>query len=636
MRKDGAKLLWADWLAITIYFVFTIGLGLAVKFRRRRENESAESFFLAGRSLVWWMVGGSIFGSNIGGTHFIGIAGDGAATGIAVVCYEWQASWTLLVLGYFFIPVYLKSGIYTMPEYIQKRYKSQSMRTILTIIALLSYVFTKISIDIYAGCLFFKEALGWNIYLSASIILTITAIYVIVGGLEAVTITDILQVSIMIIGAVVLTILGFKEIGGIEKLWEEYPKSFGRNWRVVENVTNLNETLNKNSTNSCYGLTKYWGNMFRPFDDADYPWFGLWFALPIIEIWYWCTDQVMVQRALAAKNVFHAKAGAIFAGFLKILPMFIMVMPGMISRVLFKDEIACPDAESCERACGNKLSCSNLAYPKLVFNLLPTGLVGLMMAVMLAAVMSSLSSVYNSASTVFTMDIWQRIRPRAGDREKIIVGRIMVAVLVILGIAWLPFIERGGSGRLFRYIQTINFLLGSPMMAIFFVGLVWHRANQAGALGGFAAGVLLAAARFATEYIYSTPACGEADNRPTFASINFMYFGIILFVVTVVVMIVLSLLTKPIPIEELDGLTWATLRKGEENRIVVENNENLEACEKHDIELKQPGEQVEICPSQETLDTEDVLYQSRNEKIICNVCSVILLLVLLFLWVWYR
>ncbi|CAB4010763.1 sodium glucose cotransporter 5-like [Paramuricea clavata] len=365
MRTNNRRLVWEDWLAIAIYFVFTIGLGLAVKFRRGRRQESTESFFLAGRSLVWWMVGGSIFASNIGGTHFIGIAGDGAATGIAVICYEWQASWTLLILGYFFVPVYLTSGIYTMPEYMQKRYQSQSIRTILTFITLVSYVFTKISIDIYAGSVYFREATGWNIYISAFVVLSITAVYVIVGGLEAVTFTDILQVSIMLIGAIILTILGFIEIGGLEKLWEEYPKSFGRNWRTMENVT-VNGTISESHGNSssCYGLTPYWANMFRPFDDPDFPWFGLWFALPIVEIWYWCTDQVMVQRALAAKSVVHAKGGTIFAGFLKILPMFIMVFPGMISRVLYKDDVACPDAESCERACGNKLGCSNLAYPR--------------------------------------------------------------------------------------------------------------------------------------------------------------------------------------------------------------------------------------------------------------------------------
>ncbi|CAB3992850.1 sodium glucose cotransporter 5-like [Paramuricea clavata] len=295
MRTDNRRLVWEDWLAIAIYFVFTIGLGLAVKFRRGRRQESAESFFLAGRSLVWWMVGGSIFASNIGGTHFIGIAGDGAATGIAIICYEWQASWTLLILGYFFLPVYLKSGvIYTMPEYMQKRYQSQSIRTILTFITLVSYVFTKISIDIYAGSVYFREATGWNIYISAFVVLSITAVYVIVGGLEAVAFTDILQVSIMLIGAVILTILGFREIGGIEKLWEEYPKSFGRNWRAIENVT-VNGTISGshgNSSSCNYGLTPYWANMFRPFDDPDFPWFGLWFALPIVEIWYWCTDQV--------------------------------------------------------------------------------------------------------------------------------------------------------------------------------------------------------------------------------------------------------------------------------------------------------------------------------------------------------
>ncbi|XP_044182266.1 sodium/glucose cotransporter 5-like [Acropora millepora] len=567
----------ADWVIIAVYFLGCLVVGLWSKFRKTRlSDETAETYFLAGRSMMWWAVGPSLFASNIGSEHFVGLAGSGAATGIGVVSYEWQACWILLLLGWVFVPIYLRSRVFTMPEFLQKRFQSQWIRTYLTAVALISYVFTKTSVDIYAGSVFLYEAVGWNVYISAACILAITAVYTLLGGLTAVIYTDVLQCTIMILGAIVLAILSFVKVGGYDALWEGYGSAVGKSVLIgaqtmVANSTNstmVNGTMGNGtmgSTNissgleACFKLTPEWGHMFRPIDDPDYPWLGLWTTLPIMGVWYWCTDQVIVQRVIGAKTNVQAKAGSILAGFLKILPIFIMVMPGMIARVLFPDSIACPDPESCLKHCGNEWGCTNNAYPKLVLNVLPVGLVGLMMAVMMAALMSSLSSAFNSSSTIFTVDVWLRFRPQAGEREQLIVGRIVVVLLVIVSICWLPIIQGSAGTQLFVYIQTIQSYLAPPITMVFGLGILWTGLTSAGALSGLLIGFVLGMAKFIAGNVYTTPKCGDEDTRPGFAKMHFMFYAIIIFVVSGTVMVVVSFFTKKVPLNELGGLTWKTI-----------------------------------------------------------------------------
>lgn len=567
----------ADWVIIAVYFLGCLVVGLWSKFRKTRlSDETAETYFLAGRSMMWWAVGPSLFASNIGSEHFVGLAGSGAATGIGVVSYEWQACWILLLLGWVFVPIYLRSRVFTMPEFLQKRFQSQWIRTYLTAVALISYVFTKTSVDIYAGSVFLYEAVGWNVYISAACILAITAVYTLLGGLTAVIYTDVLQCTIMILGAIVLAILSFVKVGGYDALWEGYGSAVGKSVLIgaqtmVANSTNstmVNGTMGNGtmgSTNissgleACFKLTPEWGHMFRPIDDPDYPWLGLWTTLPIMGVWYWCTDQVIVQRVIGAKTNVQAKAGSILAGFLKILPIFIMVMPGMIARVLFPDSIACPDPESCLKHCGNEWGCTNNAYPKLVLNVLPVGLVGLMMAVMMAALMSSLSSAFNSSSTIFTVDVWLRFRPQAGEREQLIVGRIVVVLLVVVSICWLPIIQGSAGTQLFVYIQTIQSYLAPPITMVFGLGILWTGLTSAGALSGLLIGFVLGMAKFIAGNVYTTPKCGQEDTRPGFAKMHFMFYAIIIFVVSGTVMVVVSFFTKKVPLNELGGLTWKTI-----------------------------------------------------------------------------
>lgn len=686
----------ADWVIIAVYFLGCLVVGLWSKFRKTRlSDETAETYFLAGRSMMWWAVGPSLFASNIGSEHFVGLAGSGAATGIGVVSYEWQACWILLLLGWVFVPIYLRSRVFTMPEFLQKRFQSQWIRTYLTAVALISYVFTKTSVDIYAGSVFLYEAVGWNVYISAACILAITAVYTLLGGLTAVIYTDVLQCTIMILGAIVLAILSFVKVGGYDALWEGYGSAVGKSVLIgaqtmVANSTNstmVNGTMgngtmgNTNHTSgleACFKLTPEWGHMFRPIDDPDYPWLGLWTTLPIMGVWYWCTDQVIVQRVIGAKTNVQAKAGSILAGFLKILPIFIMVMPGMIARVLFPDSIACPDPESCLKHCGNEWGCTNNAYPKLVLNVLPVGLVGLMMAVMMAALMSSLSSAFNSSSTIFTVDVWLRFRPQAGEREQLIVGRIVVVLLVIVSICWLPIIQGSAGTQLFVYIQTIQSYLAPPITMVFGLGILWTGLTSAGALSGLLIGFVLGMAKFIAGNVYTTPKCGDEDNRPGFAKMHFMFYAIIIFVVSGTVMVVVSFFTKKVPLNELGGLTWKTIadppishgaigeidcaEKAENGGI---HTEALELLEKKGalgptthIETSLDGNDTtnaveqQYRPNAAVNEESNVLRLVTNEKVrltvvqferedpvlkwFLRIMSVLLIVCLAFLWIFYR
>ncbi|XP_069119421.1 sodium/glucose cotransporter 4-like isoform X3 [Argopecten irradians] len=396
---------WADILIVVSYFIIVIGVGLWSLRRPNRGN--VKSYFLAGRSMPWFAIGASLFSSNIGSEHFVGLAGAGASSGISMVLYEWFVIFLILLCAWLFLPVYISAGVYTLPEYIEKRHGGRKLRTYLCCIALVLYVVSKLAVSIFAGSMFIQMTLGWDMYLSIIVLLVITGVYTILGGLTAVMYTDTFQTTVMILGSLSITVIGFQKVGGLESLKTEY----------MEAIPKI-----RNNATTC-GIPK--DDAFQVFLDpvsGDYPWPGLVLQSSLGCLWYWCCDQVIVQRSLGAKNLSHAKGGSILAGYLKTLPLFLIVFPGMISRVLYPDEVGCVDPEECSRICDNPVGCSNIAYPKLVLELLPVGLRGLLMAVMVSAIMSSLTSIFNSSSTVFTMDIWRRIRVKASQRELLIVG----------------------------------------------------------------------------------------------------------------------------------------------------------------------------------------------------------------------
>uniref|UniRef100_A0A8C2XTB0 Sodium/mannose cotransporter SLC5A10 n=1 Tax=Capra hircus TaxID=9925 RepID=A0A8C2XTB0_CAPHI len=513
-----------DVAIITVYFALNVAVGIWSSCRASRNTVSG--YFLAGRDMTWWPIGASLFASSEGSGLFIGLAGSGAAGGLAVAGFEWNATYVLLALAWVFVPIYLSSEIVTMPEYMQKRYGGQRIRMYLSVLSLLLSVFTKISIDLYAGALFVHICLGWNFYLSTVIMLAITALY---------------------------TIAAFEQIGGYKQLAEAYAQAVPS--RTISNTT-------------CHVPRADAMHMFRDPHTGDLPWTGMTFGLTIMAAWYWCTDQVIVQRSLSARDLNHAKGGSILASYLKMLPMGLIVMPGMISRVLFPDDVGCVVPAECLRACGAEIGCSNIAYPKLVMELMPTGLRGLMVAVMMAALMSSLTSIFNSSSTLFTMDIWRRLRPCAGERELLLVGRLVIVVLVGVSVAWIPVLQGSNGGQLFIYMQSVTSSLAPPVTAVFVLGIFWQRANEQGAFWGLMAGLAVGATRLVLEFLHPAPPCGHPDTRPPILhGVHYLHFAVALFLLSGAVVVAGSLLTPHPQGVQIQSLTWWTLAQDQPSGV---------------------------------------------------------------------
>ncbi|KAJ0065558.1 hypothetical protein NL108_013460, partial [Boleophthalmus pectinirostris] len=505
----------------------------------RANRSTVGGYFMAGRSMTWWPIGASLMSSNVGSGLFIGLAGTGAAGGLAVGGFEWNAAWVLVALGWVFIPVYIAAGVLTMPEYLCRRFGGARIRIYISLLSLILYIFTKISTDIFSGALFIQVSLGWDLYLSTAVLLLVTAAYTIAGGLAAVMYTDALQTVIMVGGAFSLMFIAFSRVGWYEGLEQLYPKA-------VPSVTVPNST--------CHLPRHDAFHLLRDPLTGDLPWPGLIFGLTVLATWVWCTDQVIVQRSLSAKSLSHAKGGSVLGAYLKLLPMFFVVMPGMISRALYPglcvvlDEVACVVPELCQKVCGTAVGCSNLAYPKLVVELMPSGLRGLMLAVMLAALMSSLTSIFNSSSTLFTLDLYQRLRPAASERELMVVGRLFILFLVCISLLWIPVIQTANSGQLFDYIQSVTSFLAPPITAVFLLAIFWSRTNEQGAFWGLMGGLIVGGIRMALEFSYSAPSCGQPDLRPSvLAQVHYLYFSMLLFALSTLLICAVSLATEPIP-----------------------------------------------------------------------------------------
>jgi SSS family solute:Na+ symporter len=494
-----------DLAIVALYFVGVFAIGFY--FVRRGRNTA--DYFLASRDAAWWAIGASLFSANIGSEHFIGLAGSGAASGLAVGHFEWLASLIILVLGWIFVPFYLRSKVYTMPEFLERRY-NRSCRVYLAGISLVAYVFTKIAVALFAGALVLQAVLGWSMWKSALALVVATGIYTVAGGLAAVIYTEVMQTVVLIVGALTLMFLGLGRVGGMAGLEARVPEGFF--------------------------------HMMKPSSHPDFPWTGIFFGAPILGVWYWCTDQVIVQRALAAKDEGHAKGGTVLAGFLKILPVFMLVIPGLVARALYPAEMAAD---------------SNSAFPLLVVRLMPTGLVGLMVAAMLAALMSSLSAVFNSSSTIFTMDFYRHVRPKAGERELVNVGRAATVIMVGLGLLWIPFM-RYISNQLWIYLQSVQAYIAPPIAAVFLLGVTWKRANGPGALAALLTGFVLGTARFVLELAYAGQPMAEGVLR-TFVRMNFLHFAAVMFVVCVAVVVGVSLATPAPAPRKVAGLTFATV-----------------------------------------------------------------------------
>ncbi|XP_071952865.1 sodium/mannose cotransporter SLC5A10-like, partial [Antedon mediterranea] len=601
-----------DIAIIVIHFCIVFGIGIWST--RGSAKGSASGYFLAGRNMSWWLVGMSIYVSNIGSSSFIGLASTAAANGYAVISYEFSGVTCLALLGFVFTPVYLSSEAYTMPEYLKKRYGGNRVRMYIAVVTLILIVIASISGEMYAGAIIIQQVLEWPLYFSVCLMLGLTAIYTVVGGLKAVIYTDAFQSVIMLFGAFILTILAFIKIGGMENLRNKY-------MAAIPNTT----LLWGNTTCGIPGNDSF--HIFRSAKDPAMPWPGVFFGIHILSGWFFCTNQLIVQRSLSAKNLTHAKAGAMMAGYFKILPMFLMIFPGMISRALYPDEVACADPSTCEAVCGVAAGCTNIAYPKLVMELMPTGLRGLMMAAMIAALMSSLTSIFNSASTIFTIDIWPRIRSKASEAELMIVGRVSTVVLVIVSILWLPVVEKYGTGELFVYVQSMVSYFAPPLFATFLIAVFWTRANEQGAFWGLMSALVFGFIRLVLDFTSTPPSCTETDDRPKLIkNFHYLHFACFLFGSTVLVTVIVSLFTKPIPLNKLNGLTFWTKHLNY-NGDDTNGKTNTEVTENGAFKENQDIEEMKSEEQKKSIDSNGKNTATKNRGVMYSIGSWLFLVV---------
>ncbi|RMF99363.1 MAG: sodium transporter [Gammaproteobacteria bacterium] len=497
-----------DWAIVVLYFVAVFAVAIVMT-RRAATRSTAAGYFLGGRNSGWFVIGASLFASNIGSEHLVGLAGTAAASGVAVAQFELLACFILLLLGWLFVPFYLRSGVFTMPEFLERRYGPVA-RWYLAVISVAGYVLTKISVTIAAGGIVFEALMGIDFWTGAFIVVVATGAYTVFGGLRAVLYTDLLQMFVLLGGAIAVTLIGLDAIGGWEQVY----------------------------ANAAPGFMSLW----RPMSDPDFPWTGILLGAPILGVWYWCTDQFIVQRVLSAHDIDNARRGTIFGAFLKILPLFIFVLPGVIAYSLAQQGQLVLDRP-------------DNALPAMVATLLPSGLRGIVVAGLLAALMSSLSSVFNSCSTLITWDIYRKLHPQAGERTLVWVGQLSTALLVVLGLLWIPMIKLI-SGQIYQYLQSVQAYISPPIAAVFLLGIFWRRVNSAGAVAALAGGFVLGIGRLVAELNKSALPDGPLQ---WFAGINFLHFALLLFAICALLMIVVSLLTRAPDDARLTGLTFQTL-----------------------------------------------------------------------------
>jgi len=541
-----------DWVIIALYFMIIAALAWWVI---NQKTDTTTDYFLAGRHLGWLIVGTSIFASNIGSEHLVGLAGSGATDGVAMGHYELHA-WCLLVLGWVMLPFYIRSKVFTMPEFLEKRF-SPLARTVLSGISLLAYIFTKIAVGIFAGGIVFSvllpelHFLGMNSFWIGSIlVIVLTGFYTALGGLRAVAYTEALQTLVLVIGSVLVLIYGLDAIGGWDKLYQI----------VGSDMFDLWKPMVPQGVEATWAPVLQEGKMAWYFND-HFPWLGMLFAAPIVGLWYWTTDQYIVQRALGAPNETQGRRGTIAAAFLKLLPVFIFIIPGIIAFALAKSgNIAALQNQMIDAQGGVIRENAQAAFPMLVAYVLPVGIRGIVVAGLLAALMSSLAGVFNACSTLFTMDFYSRFRPDASEQRLVWMGRIATIVMVVIGLLWIPVIQ--GSRGLYEYLQGVQSYLAPPIFVVFFFGIFNKRLNKEGCLSAFGVGFFLGLFRLAVD----TPANlieGFHYEAGSFLwivhNIFFQYYSLLIFIICTLVLFGVSYATNPPEYKRISGLTYGTL-----------------------------------------------------------------------------
>ena len=583
-----------DWLAIGIYFAIILGVAWWVVLKSK---DTASDYFLAGRNLSWWIIGASIFASNIGSEHIVGLAGSGAADGVAMAHYELHA-WCLLMLAWVFVPFYARSMVFTMPEFLERRF-STSSRYVLSIVSLITFVVSKIAVGIFAGGVVFSTLLPelqlglGKVHLDPSMIrsllettqiynpetgnlvinsfwigsvavIIMTGLYTALGGMRAVAYNDAIQVSVLILGSASLTIYGLAKLGGWNELRHFCGSDMFNLWKplIPEGVTGTwAPVLEKNTAGQVVKQAWYF--------NGYYPWLGMLFCAPIIGMWYWCTDQYIVQRALGAPNEQTARRGSIFAAVLKLFPVYLFIIPGMICFALAKSG-KIPELATMVTADGKPIPhVAQAAFPMMVKYLLPVGLRGLVVAGLLSALMGSLAGVFNACSTLFTVDLYEKWKPGASQHQIVRTGRIATAIMVIIAILWIPVVQ--GAHSLYNYLQSVQGYLAPPIFIVFFFGVFWKRLNAKGCFWAMVVGFTIGLFRMLVDTPVALGLFGYVDVGRTIAkgytegsllwiinNIYFQYFSVLIAIISAVVMVVVSLMTNKPDYQKIKSLTFGT------------------------------------------------------------------------------
>lgn len=550
-----------DWLMIAIYFGILLCVAWWVV---KKGKDEAADYFLAGRNLSWWIIGASIFASNIGSEHIVGLAGSGAKDGVALAHYEFHA-WCLLVLAWVFVPFYARSMVFTMPEFLERRFSTGS-RYVLSIVSLVTFIVSKIAVGIFAGGVVFATLLpelhiniGGHVidsfWIGSVLVIALTGLYTALGGMRAVAYNDAVQVTILILGSAMLTIYGLIKLGGWEELraicgsdmfnlWKPMvPPGVEGTWAPVWEKNTAGETVRQ-----------AW------YFNQNFPWLGMAICAPVIGLWYWCTDQYIVQRALGAPNEQVARRGSIFAAILKLFPVYLFIIPGLICFALAKSGKV-PGLEVVyDPVTGKATAAAQGAFPLLVEYLLPPGLRGLVVAGLLSALMGSLAGVFNACSTLFTVDIYQKLRPKASQHELVRMGRIATTIMVLIAMAWIPVVK--GATGLYNYLQSIQGYLAPPIFVVFFFGVFWKRLNASGCLWAMVIGFVVGLFRM----LVDTPiTLGIVKNYPEGSflwiinNINFQYFSILITIISAVVMVAVSYMTPAPQYDKIKNLSFGTV-----------------------------------------------------------------------------